>query len=237
MTIRHAGKERLVQFVSGHLDLTPGEFDEHYKDKINRAVAMGHCFVVGDAPGCDSMAQELLRRLLISDEERSRYDYHGYSRITVFHMLESPRNLSSLYFARRDGFLTDEERDAAMTEASDVDIAWVRPSGSKRHSSGTQKNLDRRKAKNLRLFLKERATWDKVDVREDMGDDGIDRFSIVNDSDREWYPPTHRNVPIPPGLRDQLRHAERELRAAESAYFTAQMELRRAIGDKESYND
>jgi len=158
MTIRHAGKERLVHFVSGHLDLTEHEFNEHYKDKINRAAAMGHYFVVGDAPGCDSMAQ--------------RYINYLTSFMTVYHMLEKPRNLFGAQNGLIGGFLTDEERDAAMTEASDADIAWVRPSGSKRHSSGTQKNLDRRKAKNLRLFLEERATWERVNIRENMDDAG-----------------------------------------------------------------
>jgi len=39
------------------------------------------------------------------------------------------------------GFTTDDERDAAMTMASDADIAWVRPG---RKKSGTAKNLARR---------------------------------------------------------------------------------------------
>ena len=43
------------------------------------------------------------------------------------------------------GFKSDEERDRAMTLASSVDIAWVRPG---KENSCTAKNIERRKELN-----------------------------------------------------------------------------------------
>lgn len=111
-------------FVSGHLDITPDEFAEHYMARLIRANAAGASFVVGDAPGCDTIAQQFLR-----DQD-----------ITVFHMFTSPRN-NPAGLPTRGGFTSDEERDRAMTAASDDDIAWVRPG---RENSGTARNLIRR---------------------------------------------------------------------------------------------
>jgi hypothetical protein len=143
-------------FVSGHLDLTKEEFAEHYEPKLLAALKEGASFVVGDAPGCDFMAQ----RFLLDSWQQS-----GRTRAelcTVYHMLEWPRHsYGSGYgshdpnpcrgillrhggFPLRGGFTSDRERDEAMTQVSDDDIAWVRPSGSKRHSSGTAQNLQRR---------------------------------------------------------------------------------------------
>ena len=113
-------------FVSGHLDLTEREFESHYAKPISEALSKGGAFVVGDARGCDTMAQEYLRR--------------RRSSVTVFHMFTSPRNNVG-GFCTFGGFTSDEERDAEMTQRSDADIAWVRPG---REKSGTAKNLQRR---------------------------------------------------------------------------------------------
>jgi hypothetical protein len=115
-------------FVSGHLDLTPAEFQEHYVPRLREAVLDGYAFVVGDARGADVMSQQWL--------------YLMFPPTTVFHMRDKPRN-NPHKLPTRGGFETDEERDAAMTKASDDDIAWVRPG---REKSGTAKNLRRRKA-------------------------------------------------------------------------------------------
>ncbi len=114
-------------FVSGHLDLTMDEFREHYAPRLATALAADAAFVVGDARGCDLMTQIYLR------DQRAL-------RVQVFHMLEHPRNNVG-GFATVGCFLTDEARDAAMTEASDADIGWVRPG---RTHSGTAANLARR---------------------------------------------------------------------------------------------
>jgi ribosomal protein S16 len=57
------------------------------------------------------------------------------------HMLAAPRNNTG--FPTVGGFATDEERDEAMTLASDVDLAWVRQG---RENSGTARNIARRVA-------------------------------------------------------------------------------------------
>lgn len=116
-------------FISGHLDLTLVEFREHYAPRIAAALAddADTSFVVGDARGCDLMAQLYLR------DARAL-------RVQVFHLLEKPRNNVG-GFPTIGGFPTDSARDTAMTEASDADIAWVRPG---RTTSGTAANLARR---------------------------------------------------------------------------------------------
>jgi hypothetical protein len=114
-----------VYFVSGHLDLTPMEFQISYVPKLEAALNVGGHFVVGDARGADSMAQEWLKA-------------HN-APTTVYHMFEAPRINAG--HQMRGGFFNDDERDAAMTAASQVDIAWVRPG---REKSGTAKNIKRR---------------------------------------------------------------------------------------------
>ena len=132
----------MIYFVSGHLDLSTNEFDKHYRAQIKDAVLRGSSFVVGDARGCDTMAQRLLVELKAAE------------RVVVFHMCGSPRNCVSAHFGRKGGFATDGKRDAAMTECSDADIAWFRSVeeqkekyGKKyrKRKSGTQKNVERRR--------------------------------------------------------------------------------------------
>lgn len=137
-------------FISGHLDLTAEEFKERYVPALLRALDLGCSFVVGDAHGCDFMAQRWL--WLHCPVDRKRGDL-----CRVFHMLERPRHSFNSGFGSRDpnvapsgrgfplvgGFPDDESRDAAMTAASWFDIAWVRPG---RESSGTARNLQRRSA-------------------------------------------------------------------------------------------
>lgn len=112
-------------FVSGHLNLSINEFEEHYIPLLEEALSKGHEFVVGDARGVDLMATDFLAS-------------RG-AKITVYHMFVSPRHDRGLPTV--GGFRSDDERDAAMTVASDYDIAWIRPG---REGSGTHKNIQRR---------------------------------------------------------------------------------------------
>jgi hypothetical protein len=121
--------KQATYFVSGHLDLTEDELDQHYRPKLEAAIEEGASFVVGDARGCDSMVQAFLATRV------------AVERVRVFHMFVAPRfNVGA--FAAVGGFSKDSERDRAMTEASTADIAWVRPG---REQSGTARNLARRK--------------------------------------------------------------------------------------------
>jgi len=121
-----AGAKRVVNYVSGHLDLAPAEFETHYRPALDAALARGEAFVVGDARGTDTMTQNYLLGKTTA--------------VVVYHMLTSPRNNAG--FPTVGGFASDAERDARMTADSDQDIVWVRPG---REKSGTQKNLDRRR--------------------------------------------------------------------------------------------
>ena len=115
-----------INFISGHLDLTEKEFEIHYRPLIYCALSRGEAFIVGDAPGTDTIAQAYL--------------CGKTDAVTVYHMLVEPRN--NVGFAVKGGFRSDSERDKQMTLDSHQDIAWVREG---RHKSGTQRNLDRRK--------------------------------------------------------------------------------------------
>ncbi|MBV6627021.1 MAG: hypothetical protein KI793_29480 [Rivularia sp. (in: Bacteria)] len=118
-------QEQIINFISGHLDLTPAEFDEYYRQQIDIALSKNQGFVVGDARGADTLAQQYL--------------FNKTKAVVVYHMFESPRNNAG--FPTRGGFQSDKERDEQMTRDSDQDIAWVKTGKEK---SGTQKNLDRR---------------------------------------------------------------------------------------------
>lgn len=122
-------------FISGHRDITEEEFIEHYEPVLwKRLNEPDSKFVVGDCGGVDIMAQKYLKSMGMRDN------------VEVYHMFEEPRH--NVGFSLFGGFNSDLERDFAMTEASDADIAWVRP-GCQR--SGTAQNLARRKWINERI--------------------------------------------------------------------------------------
>lgn len=112
-------------FVSGHPDLTPSEFVAHYTKPLGAALSEPEArFVLADAPGAAGLAREYLAG--------------ARAEVCVFHVGEAPRCAAG---ATRGGFATEDERDAAMTDASDADIAWVRPG---MDDSATASNLARR---------------------------------------------------------------------------------------------
>ncbi|OZG72196.1 hypothetical protein BTA51_17775 [Hahella sp. CCB-MM4] len=115
----------IINFISGHLDLSHDEFNEHYRPVIDIAIEQNQSFVVGDARGADTLAQQYLKGKTTA--------------VTVYHMFSDPRN--NVGFNTKGGFQSDNERDKQMTLDSTQDIAWVRPG---REKSGTQRNLARR---------------------------------------------------------------------------------------------
>jgi len=120
-------------FISGHRDITKAEFEFNYEPLINLVLHRNPeaKFIVGDYYGADIMAQDYLMDIVCLDP----------SRITVYHMLESPRNINPKITKTKGGFKTDDERDAAMTAASIEDIALVRDN---KKNSGTAQNILRR---------------------------------------------------------------------------------------------
>lgn len=126
--------ERTVTyFVSGHRNITEDEFERNYKLALEDVVnSVSDCrFVIGDCSGVDIMAQDYLIDVLGVSPER----------ITVYHMLEAPRNVNPRITNIIGGFQSDRERDAAMTAASSDDIAFVRDNTK---ISGTAENILRR---------------------------------------------------------------------------------------------
>lgn len=125
-------------FISGHGTLTFDEFITYYKSRIDKALALGYSFIIGDFRGCDVMVQEYLK-----DKTPN---------VTICHIGKSPRykvdtyELKSAEWKYVSGidanFNTDVGRDAYMTMHSDEDIAWVRKG---RENSGTDINIKRRR--------------------------------------------------------------------------------------------
>ena len=132
-------------FISGHRDLSKEDFKKYYIPIIEEIIRKEQdpIFVMGDCNGVDSFAMDYLY-----------YTHTNDCYIIIFHMLESPRNTpmglkvedftnmrnkNHVFF--RGGFKSDEERDSAMTEYSNFDIAFVKDN---RWNSGTAQNIKRR---------------------------------------------------------------------------------------------
>ena len=132
-------------FISGHIDLSPDEFAARYHAPLEAALRPGPApahFVVGDAPGADLLAQQYLLSRGVDP-----------AAITVFHMGSAPRCTASPQLPCVGGFGSHAAKDAAMTRASDADIAFPRSEAEQRacygdryrpRVSGTEKNLLRR---------------------------------------------------------------------------------------------
>ena len=122
-------------FISGHRDITGEEFNRNYvpilKDIVENNFSGSIRFIVGDYYGVDIMAQNYLIDNLNFPPDR----------ICVYHMFDKPRNIHPKIENRVGGFSYDEERDAAMTRDSHIDIAFVRDH---LKLSGTAMNILRR---------------------------------------------------------------------------------------------
>lgn len=124
----------MIYFISGHRDITEEEFNNNYKPIIKElSKNKNNFYVIGDYHGVDIMAQNYLVKLGCENN------------ITVYHMHETPMNLNPKITKLIGGFKTDIERDSAMTNISDIDIAFVRNS---KWDSGTAQNIMRRHSLN-----------------------------------------------------------------------------------------
>lgn len=128
-----SASSEITYFISGHRVITQEEFNATYKPTIDFVLENEpNCkFVIGDYWGCDEMAQNYLL-----DEKNV-----CPCRVTVYHMMQSPRYFNKKVYNFVGGFQSDDERDEAMTNASDEDIAFVRDCNV---LSGTGKNILRR---------------------------------------------------------------------------------------------
>jgi len=139
-----------VFFISGHINLTQGEFDIHYKPAIDDSLKKNGRYVLGNAAGADTMALDYLLKKGVDPHNITIYFYDKYK-----------RDLTKKYTDRgiqvQMGFTSYTNRDAKMTEDSTIDILWVRPRdeaikllGSEYkegHMTGTERNFLRRQNK------------------------------------------------------------------------------------------
>lgn len=120
-------------FISGHRNLTEEEFEKNYVPVLKSVVeAVPEAkFIVGDCIGADIMAQNYLIDTLGVDPQR----------ITVYCHGNVPEYVNKEIINFKTGYNTDIEKDAAMTEISSKDIAFVRDIF---ENSGTAQNILRR---------------------------------------------------------------------------------------------
>lgn len=139
--------QSLTYFISGHIDLEDDEFNQFYKPLLDVALEDPNSkFVMGDAQGADTLSREYLA---------SKIDK---KRITIY-TVKNPKKVKDPLnqFPIQGSFNNHEEKDKAMTLASDLDIAYVRSSEEQKkrleargiqydpnRKSGTEKNLLRR---------------------------------------------------------------------------------------------
>ncbi len=133
-------------FVSGPLDLRLEEFDKHYRNQLMDYARKGCHFIMGSASGADQRAQHFL--LFEANVKPSN--------ITIYHKGDTPE-FPVLHndIRTRGQFCTHDEKDAMMTNDSDIDLAYIRsPEELKElygnkfdplRKSSTQKNIERRK--------------------------------------------------------------------------------------------
>lgn len=140
----------MIYFISGHRDLSYDDFKKYYIPAIDDVALADEdpSFVVGDCEGVDKFAMDYIAKT------------YPWIPMTIFHMFEYPRNTplnlsekeldeNSAHYEYKSipevcfcgGYKSDEERDAAMTERSHADIAFIKDN---RWSSGTAKNIKRR---------------------------------------------------------------------------------------------
>ncbi|KAL4757303.1 uncharacterized protein BDW70DRAFT_153444 [Aspergillus foveolatus] len=118
---KSAQENSKVAFISGPIDTGPDNvyFRTHYVKPINAAIAAGHDFVIGPIlSGVDADALDYLLNYPIAP-----------SRITIFMTIAEDSAWGNIFRARgvnvfvlEDRLATTQNRDAAMTAASDYDI-------------------------------------------------------------------------------------------------------------------
>lgn len=117
-------------FVSGYENLTEEEFCKYYEEKIFQAINEDACFIVGDFGETDIMSQKYLKSMMVTN-------------VVVYYIGEEPRK--NIGYNDVGGFLSREDRDAAMTRNSNEDITYIQPDDI---TSYVYKNIQRRKIKN-----------------------------------------------------------------------------------------
>lgn len=120
----------MIYFISGHRNISNEEFMMHYPHLIYDALRDPDSkFVVGDYDGVDEKAQTFL--------------IGKTKNLIVYHMNDKPMYNNGNWITK-GGYVTDIERDTAMTNESNIDIAWIR---NWKENTGTEQNVIRRSKK------------------------------------------------------------------------------------------
>ena len=118
-------------FISGNLDLTDKQFIQYYLPIITELAKEDNIyFNVSDDDGCSEMVQILLNNLL-----KDKF------KVSVYCVGDNPKHFISSDFLCFTGFRTLEERNAAMTFASNMDLHVILPGKGR---SSVEDNLCRR---------------------------------------------------------------------------------------------
>jgi hypothetical protein len=134
-----------VAFISGHIDLPQTDFNAIYIPLINSALTKAHAFILGDAPGVDTMALTYLLSLSPKDDLKSRIAVYASRKDNVpkfqalgvdvigpeaARLLKPTLEIEALVGVQNEG--RDKARyrhlvrDTHMTLNSDYDILYVR---------------------------------------------------------------------------------------------------------------
>ena len=105
-------KEKVSVFISGNRDLSEKDFITYYLPYLHELISNDNViFNISDDEGCSEIAQVLLNSIL---EDRNR--------VNIYCIGDKPKYYLSENFTCFSGFKTLEERNAAMTLASNMDI-------------------------------------------------------------------------------------------------------------------
>lgn len=134
----------MVVFVSGHHNLDKNAFNKYYIPKIKELIINDRniSFVVGFYSGCDNMFLEYINsnyiNLNVTIYACEPEDYINASRFRreIDNIIETSKNNISVIYKN-----TLDECDEAMTETSNMDLAFIYPD---RTDSYTAKNILRR---------------------------------------------------------------------------------------------
>ena len=165
------GMTTKIVFISGPLAPPSGYFETHYVPHLLAAIGASHKFVVGPAPGIDTMALDFLISQGVPTASITVY---------VAEFQDAERCAAELLGCKvRVEGATTGERDAAMTRDSDYDILrYMTPLEARDfygdaywpRISNTEKNERRRKELPLHSNPADRASgWGERMTRQIMG--------------------------------------------------------------------
>lgn len=124
-------KEKVSVFISGNRDLSEKDFITYYLPYLHELISNDNViFNISDDEGCSEFCQVYLNKVLTDK-----------SRVTIFGMGENPTHYLSDEFLYFGNFTTLEERNAAMTVCSGIDLHIILDG---KGTSEVQKNLIRR---------------------------------------------------------------------------------------------